>query len=229
MGGQACVLYGAAEFSRDTDLVILADTANLARLRRALADLQADVIAVPPLQIRHLKRGHAVHFRCLHPDLARMRIDVMARLRGVGPFAALWRRRTTVTLPDGFSFDTLSLPDLVQAKKTQRDKDWPMLRRLLEADYFQGRHHPTAKQVRFWMLELRSPELLIEVVNRHRSEYERAVRKRPLLRHAAQSDRKVLDAAVAEEECREREADRCYWQPLRAELESLRRQRIRER
>ena len=25
MGGQACVLYGAAEFSRDTDLVILAD------------------------------------------------------------------------------------------------------------------------------------------------------------------------------------------------------------
>ena len=25
MGGQACVLYGAAEFSRDTDLVIFAD------------------------------------------------------------------------------------------------------------------------------------------------------------------------------------------------------------
>ena len=25
MGGQACVFYGAAEFSRDTDLLILAD------------------------------------------------------------------------------------------------------------------------------------------------------------------------------------------------------------
>ena len=25
MGGQACVFYGAAEFSRDTDIVILAD------------------------------------------------------------------------------------------------------------------------------------------------------------------------------------------------------------
>jgi hypothetical protein len=25
MGGQACVLYGAAEFSRDTDLAILAN------------------------------------------------------------------------------------------------------------------------------------------------------------------------------------------------------------
>jgi hypothetical protein len=27
MGGQACVFYGAAEFSRDTDLAILADEA----------------------------------------------------------------------------------------------------------------------------------------------------------------------------------------------------------
>jgi PHD/YefM family antitoxin component YafN of YafNO toxin-antitoxin module len=65
MGGQACVLYGAAEFSRDTDLVILADAGNLTRLRQALAELHAKVIAVPPFQIRHLWRGHVVHFRCL--------------------------------------------------------------------------------------------------------------------------------------------------------------------
>jgi len=41
------VLYGAAEFSRDCDLVILADDENLRNLRRALDDLQADCIAVP--------------------------------------------------------------------------------------------------------------------------------------------------------------------------------------
>ena len=35
MGGQACVFYGAAEFSRDTDIVLLADPDNLERLRRA--------------------------------------------------------------------------------------------------------------------------------------------------------------------------------------------------
>ena len=29
MGGQACVLYGAAEFSRDTGIVLLADPGNL--------------------------------------------------------------------------------------------------------------------------------------------------------------------------------------------------------
>ena len=44
MGGQACVFYGAAEFSRDTDLAIVADEANLVRMRRALDALQAEVI-----------------------------------------------------------------------------------------------------------------------------------------------------------------------------------------
>ena len=52
MGGQACVFYGAAEFSRDTDFAILADAANLARLRKALAELQAEPIAVPPFELK---------------------------------------------------------------------------------------------------------------------------------------------------------------------------------
>ena len=107
MGGQACVFYGAAEFSRDTDFVILADQRTLSRLRRALTDLEADVIAVPPLRLEHLRRGHAVHFRCRHPDAFHMRVDVMSRMRGVAPFSALWARRTTITLPDGFSCDLL--------------------------------------------------------------------------------------------------------------------------
>ena len=47
MGGQACVFYGAAEFSRDADFAILADTANLVKLRDTLADLKAEVIACP--------------------------------------------------------------------------------------------------------------------------------------------------------------------------------------
>ncbi|MFH1477648.1 MAG: hypothetical protein ABIH24_09200 [Verrucomicrobiota bacterium] len=33
MGGQACVFYGAAEFSRDTDIVIALSPINLRRLR----------------------------------------------------------------------------------------------------------------------------------------------------------------------------------------------------
>ena len=59
MGGQACVFYGAAEFSRDTDIAILADSTNLARLRRALDDLGAECIAVPELSLRNLRRDPA--------------------------------------------------------------------------------------------------------------------------------------------------------------------------
>ena len=36
MGGQACVLYGAAEFSRDTDITLAADAENLEHLSRTI-------------------------------------------------------------------------------------------------------------------------------------------------------------------------------------------------
>jgi PHD/YefM family antitoxin component YafN of YafNO toxin-antitoxin module len=42
MGGQACVLYGAAEFSRDLNLALLIEAGNLERFRELLAELQAE-------------------------------------------------------------------------------------------------------------------------------------------------------------------------------------------
>ena len=61
--------------------------------------------------------------------------DLMSSLRGLPPFAELWQRRTTIE-SGGERVDILSLEDLVKAKKTQRDKDWPMVRRLVEQSYF---------------------------------------------------------------------------------------------
>ena len=43
MGGQACVIYGAAEFSKDIDFVILADPPNLERVEAAMASLEAEI------------------------------------------------------------------------------------------------------------------------------------------------------------------------------------------
>jgi hypothetical protein len=222
MGGQACVFYGAAEFSRDTDLAVVADAANLARLRRALGDLQAEVIAVPPYALSYLRRGHAIHFRCQHPEAMRMRVDVMAKMRGVAAFPKLWRRRASIELPDGTQCDLLSLPDLVQAKKTQRDKDWPMIRRLVEAHYFQNQRQPNSAQVRFWLQELRTPQLLVEVAQRHPKICRHLLSRRRLLAYATPGAIKKLEQALASEESRERELDRRYWLPLRAELEKLR-------
>jgi hypothetical protein len=229
MGGQACVFYGAAEFSRDTDFAVLADAANIRRLRKALAELLAEPIAVPPFEVNFLRKGHAIHFRCHHPDAARMRVDVMSRMRGVDGFARLWKRRVTLQIPGGETCDLLSLPDLVQAKKTQRDKDWPMLRRLVEAHYFQHQTAPNAAQVRFWFEQLRTPELLLELARRHPAACRRLARKRSLLAHALSNDQAGLEAALLAEETAERRRDAEYWLPLRRELEQLRRKLVLKR
>ena len=100
MGGQACVFYGAAEFSRDTDLAILASKDNFARLSKSLKGLQAEVIAVPTFEARYLRRGHAVHFRCHNAEAFGMRVDVMTKMRGVESFPKLWTRRTTLSVYD---------------------------------------------------------------------------------------------------------------------------------
>jgi hypothetical protein len=221
MGGQACVFYGAAEFSRDADFAILASPENLGRLGAALAALQAQVIAVPPFDISFLERGHAVHFRC--GAAADFRVDVMAKLRGVDPFPALWARRTTLSVPDEeFETDLLSLPDLVKSKKTQRDKDWPMIRRLVDASYARDVTAPRPEQVRFWLSELRTPEYLVEAAQSFGDQAKHMEQTRPVLGSAIAGDLAAVRAGLAEEEQREREADRAYWIPLKAELEQMR-------
>jgi hypothetical protein len=223
MGGQACVLYGAAEFSRDTDLAVLAEAENLRRLHDALAELQAECIAVPAFEKRYLDLGLAIHFRCRRADVEPMRIDVMSTMRGVDAFPLLWDRRTSLEV-EGEPVEILSLPDLVKAKKTQRDKDWGMVTRLVEASYFANRDQPTRQQVLFWLRELRSPEILIEVAQRFAAERAQLEAERPLLTQARERDEAGLRQSLRDEEDREREADREYWRPLRREIERLRQQ-----
>jgi hypothetical protein len=223
MGGQACVLYGAAEFSRDTDLALLASPDNLERLRGALEELQAQVIAVPPFTLEYLERGQAVHFAYGDRRTGRMRIDVMSRMRNVAPFAELWERRTTVALGEAGDADLLSLPDLVATKKTQRDKDWPMVRRLVEVNYLSFHNDSTVPRVDFWLRELRTPPLLIEATARFTERARAVLADRPLLTNALRGDAVAVAADLLIEESAEREADRIYWAPLLEELETLRR------
>lgn len=222
MGGQACVLYGGAEFSRDTDLAVLCNDENLARLKAALQELQADVIAVPPFERRYLEIGLAVHFRCRHPDAAAMRVDVMSKLRGVDEFETLWQRRTTI-VETGLEIDLLSLPDLVRAKKTQRDKDWVMIRRLLEAHYFARSASPGPEVIAFWLREMRTASLLIDIADQFPDTCRTLLGERPLLQAALAHDESQLETLLHDEEQREREADRAYWAPLVKLLHQLRR------
>lgn len=227
MGGQACVFYGAAEFSRDADLLVLADPSNLQRFDAALTDLQAQCIAVPPFEVDFLLRGHAVHFRCHHPEAVDIRVDIMSSLRGVDEFPLLWERRTSITDKDGATYELLALPDLVVAKKTQRSKDWPMLQRLLEAHYLQHRDAASVEQKMFWMRELRTPMLLVEAAQRWTELAAQLQSERKLLGLALSQKVAELDSALQTEQSDERERDRLYWQPLKAELEQLRHRRTK--
>ena len=222
MGGQACILYGGTEFSRDVDFAVLASDGNLVRLRQALAELKAGVVAVPPFDEQHLRHGHVVHFRCAHPEALDLRIDVMSVLRGVDPFDVLWERRTSVELGSGLTADLLALPDLVKAKKTQRDKDWPMIRRLVEADYARSQPQSGEKQILFWLRECRTPSMLMELAAFYPQQVVKVVSMRPLLALARAGNESGLERALMAEESEERQADRNYWQPLRRELETLR-------
>ena len=225
MGGQACVFYGAAEFSRDIDFALLAEPENLERLRLALLELQAEVIAVPPIEMKYLQRGHAIHFRCNAPGAEKFRIDVMSRMRGVDDFDVIWQRRTTIEV-EGLEIDLLSLPDLVRAKKTQRAKDWPMIQRLVEANWYQNRNQPNSQRLSFWLQECRTPQILMEVVAAYPEEARQMVGKRPLLMAAIQQDQQQLCYFLEEERQNEVQLDTAYWQPLRDELSIIRRSKI---
>jgi hypothetical protein len=212
MGGQACILYGAAEFTRDIDFAVAIAPENLKRLREALDELEAEPIFFPPLSAAVLRRGHACHFRCGAAGLHGLRIDVMSKMRGVDSFAKLWKRGEEINLEGVGPLKVLSLPDLVKAKKTQRDKDWPMIRRLIEADIAGVRSRIPVARLRFWLQECRTYELLGDLARRYPTLTQRV--RRPALRAALAGNPERTAALLRREEDIERKKDRLYWAPL---------------
>ena len=226
MGGQACVFYGAAEFTRDLDLLFFVDGNNTERLMGALRELQCHLIAVPEFDAELLRRGHAIHYRCEAPGMESLRIDLMSSLRGGDKFDDLWARRTTIAATEG-SIDMLSIEDLVRAKKTQRNKDWPMVERLVQANYFQSAQAPLQWQIPFWLREARTVEILMEIAARFPAEAALLADTRPALAAAIRNDEDGVHQALFDEEQAERKADRAYWEPLKRELEQLRHAKLR--
>lgn len=222
MGGQACVLYGAAQVSKDIDFIVFTSDDNFERLLRALDELHARRIAVPRFDPQLLDRGHAVHFRCQAAGVEELRVDIMTRLRNVSDFETLWQRRTSFVDDNGNEFNLLSVPDLVDAKKTQRTKDWPITELLVSIHYRENQDSPTPEFIEFWLRETRTPELLVELCSRFATEAAVIRTQRPLLEIVMSGDLDALRTAIDAEIRAEQAKDRLYWEPLRKELEQLR-------
>jgi hypothetical protein len=150
----------------------------------------------------------------------------MASLRGVAGFEELWERRTTIEV-DGQAIDLLAIEDLVRAKKTQRDKDWPMIRRLIEQNYFARHGEETPARIEFWLRELQTPELLQLVVADHPELARGLVSVRPAVQAALGGRTDEVSQALEDEQREHRRRDREYWEPLKRELERLRQLRRR--
>src|SRR5579872_6852624 len=116
----------------------------------------------------------------------------------------------------------MGIHDLVKAKKTQRDKDWPMIRRLVESHYETYKNDATNERIEFWLVESRTPEMLIALATDHANRARALVTGRPLLNKVIAADVDAIQAELQAEELAEKKADRAYWQPLKAELEQLR-------
>lgn len=227
MGGQACIVYGGAEFSRDVDLAIDPAELNLRRVRAALSELKAEPAYFPPLSSVVLRQGHACHFRCRIPGADGLRVDLMSKMRGVDEFSSLWSRRVEHRAGrPSLRIRVLSLPDLVSAKKTQRDKDWPMIRRMIDAEVLSTRK-PRAAQVRFWLRECRTPEVLIDLVRDYPAAARKESRGRRAVRIAMTGSVAQVGKELRAEEDRERRKDRIYWELLKRDFERQRLSRHR--
>lgn len=219
IGGQATILYGASEFSRDIDFAVLLDNKNLEKIKLALTELRAEQIYFPSLTLDYLAHGHACHFRCGLPEVRGFRIDIIAVMRGCSNFLALWRRRKIIKGIKGLGVNVISLKDLVQSKKTQRDKDWYMIKRLVSADILYHKK-VSNQQIEWWFKECRTPNILIDLAKKYPGIFKKVSKERILLKWVRDAGK--LNKALIEEENIEREKDRIYWLPLRKELEQMR-------
>lgn len=129
IGGQASILYGAAHFSQDLDLWIEPEAHNVRHFLDALESLRARFHKLtPPMTGAFLRRGHGFHF--LVPQTGGgVYLDALGRPPRVGGFNAAWKRSEIMRTPWG-RLPVVSIPDLVELKKTNRPADYDVITRL---------------------------------------------------------------------------------------------------
>ena len=130
VSGQATILYGAATFSEDIDLWVEPTETNLQRFLDALRASHARYYKLtPPVTAAHAAQYHAFHFVLPEDPGGEVFLDVMGLPPRVKAFDQALMASRTFDTPWG-RLPTVGIPDLVELKKTQRPRDYPIISRL---------------------------------------------------------------------------------------------------
>ncbi len=127
ISGQACVLYGASQFTEDIDFWIESSIQNFRAFLRAMAKVKATVYKLsPPITPFYIRKGHGFYFR-IGDDWY---IDVMGKPPRVGKFSSALERARRIKTEWG-ALMVVAPEDLVLLKRTNRPADYEAISNLV--------------------------------------------------------------------------------------------------
>lgn len=123
VGGFAAVTHGSSYVTRDVDVCLILSPENVAKLRKAIADLHP-VHRMTPRKLSfltHPETTEPVQNLYLQTDIGVL--DILSSVLGVGDFERLKRNADAIEV-DGSCYSVMSLADLIAAKEALgREKD----------------------------------------------------------------------------------------------------------
>ncbi|MGH9323956.1 MAG: hypothetical protein ACRD3V_29235 [Vicinamibacteria bacterium] len=204
ISGQASILYGAATFSEDLDLWIRPSRLNAGRLLEALASRRARVHKLtPPLNLRHLGRGHGFHFIIPSQPIPTY-LDVMGRPPRVRSFTEC-RARARLLETDWGRLPVVGMEDLIALKKTRRFSDYEVISNLVSVRLSEE-SSPSRRLLRWASKNTFRPEARVSLL-----------RKLGETTSIGECRRDI-----AQDVARLQARDTAYWRPRIAELRRLR-------
>ena len=225
ISGQATVLYGAAAFSEDIDLWIDPNEENVGRVKKTLHELKAAYYKLSPrLDVKHLQRGHGLHFTL--PDMPEIYLDIMGKPPRVGAFKDAAKKKKVMATEWG-AIPTVGVHDLVALKLTQRLGDYPIIGRLV-INYLSTTESPSESDFRWAIEHVFTIEDFGELARLHPRVKNHLQIHTPAWSYASGMDNPspettdLLETDLLAKMQAARQRDRHYWREIIDELKMLR-------
>lgn len=232
VSGQAAVLHGAALFSEDIDLWVEPETENMERLLQALRAGHARYHKLtPPLTFSFAMAGHGFHFVIPgEEETGDFYLDVMGCPPRVEDFQSC-RHRSQNMATDWGTLPVIGRRDLVEIKKTQRLRDYPVISRLALQELQSNQEQEPALLFDWvWshLFELEDAERFMKLSQGRLADWipgdDRDARWVERVRNGSDHSGQDMDLEerMLARMARYRQSDRLYWKQIIEELKTLR-------